>query len=160
MNLYRNLQKKWVVPHVVPRVVEADRVAAAPALSTFLDQVSSPQADTHRVWFHAASTGELESLWPVIETWIRASDEIRREAVVTVFSQSAYERAVELGREIDGIVYAGYSPWEGQDVAVWPSLTIFRGKVVVEDGQFHGSTADGRYLKRSIPEDIRARQTL
>ena len=53
-----------------------------------------------------------------------------------------------------------YSPWEGQDVAVWPSMTIFRGKVVVENGAFTGQETDGRYLKRSIPESIRAPQSL
>ena len=53
-----------------------------------------------------------------------------------------------------------YSPWEGQSVAAWPSLTIFRGKVVVEDGQFSGEPGDGRYLKRSIPASILSRQSL
>jgi len=53
-----------------------------------------------------------------------------------------------------------YSPWQGQKVTAWPTLTVFRGKVVVENGEFHGSTSDGRYLKRSIPDAIRSRQTL
>jgi len=29
-----------------------------------------------------------------------------------------------------------YTPWEGRDVDVWPSVTILRGKVVVENGKF------------------------
>jgi dihydropyrimidinase len=53
-----------------------------------------------------------------------------------------------------------YSPWEGQDVAVWPTMTVFRGKVVVEDGVFSGDTNDGRYLKRHIPASIREKQSL
>ena len=30
-----------------------------------------------------------------------------------------------------------YTPWEGHEIFAWPMLTILRGKVVVEDGQFH-----------------------
>ena len=31
-----------------------------------------------------------------------------------------------------------YTPWEGHEVAAWPSMTILRGKIVVEDGNFLG----------------------
>ena len=51
-----------------------------------------------------------------------------------------------------------YTPWEGKEVGAWPVLTVLRGKVVVADGQFHGDLADGQYLKRRIPDDIRARR--
>ena len=50
-----------------------------------------------------------------------------------------------------------YTPWEGHQVSAWPSMTILRGKVVVDGSQFHGSTSDGQFLPRKIPEDIRAR---
>ena len=53
-----------------------------------------------------------------------------------------------------------YSPWEGQDVAVWPSMTVVHGKIVVENGTFFGDPGEGRYLKRSIPESIRSKQSL
>jgi dihydropyrimidinase len=52
---------------------------------------------------------------------------------------------------------ADYSPWEGKEVAAWPSVTVLRGKVMVADGKFHGDLKDGRYLKRRIPDEIRAR---
>ena len=29
-----------------------------------------------------------------------------------------------------------YTPWEGHEIFAWPVLTILRGKVVVENGQF------------------------
>ena len=29
-----------------------------------------------------------------------------------------------------------YTPWEGHEVAAWPSMTILRGKVVVDNGRF------------------------
>ena len=48
-----------------------------------------------------------------------------------------------------------YSPWEGHDVSAWPCMTVLRGKVVVENGEFHGSPDDGRYLLREIPDVIR-----
>lgn len=52
---------------------------------------------------------------------------------------------------------ADYSPWEGRDLAAWPSMTILRGKIVVEDGTFQGDLADGQFLKRKVADDIRAR---
>ena len=51
-----------------------------------------------------------------------------------------------------------YTPWEGKEVGAWPSVTVLRGKVMVADGKFHGDLTDGRYLKRRIPDGIRARE--
>jgi dihydropyrimidinase len=50
-----------------------------------------------------------------------------------------------------------YTPWEGREVAAWPSMTILRGKVVVENGAFHGDPGDGAFLPRKVGEDIRTR---
>src|SRR5213078_3383152 len=50
-----------------------------------------------------------------------------------------------------------YTPWEGKEVGAWPSLTVLRGKVMVADGKFYGDLKDGQYLKRKIPDTIRAR---
>ena len=33
-------------------------------------------------------------------------------------------------------------------------MTILRGKVMVENGQYFGSPNDGRYLKRKISSEI------
>jgi dihydropyrimidinase len=49
-----------------------------------------------------------------------------------------------------------YSPWEGHPITAWPVLTMLRGKVMVENGEFHGELTDGHYLKRSIPDTIRS----
>ena len=49
-----------------------------------------------------------------------------------------------------------YSPWEGHAVDAWPSLTLLRGKIVVDDGRFLGELDDGRYLYRRISEAIRS----
>ena len=53
-----------------------------------------------------------------------------------------------------------YTPWEGHEVAAWPSMTILRGKVVVDNGAFYGSQSDGQFLIRKIGADIRARPAL
>lgn len=47
-----------------------------------------------------------------------------------------------------------YSPWEGWEIAGWPVLTMLRGKVVVENGQFHGQPTDGRRLTRKVDSAI------
>ena len=49
-----------------------------------------------------------------------------------------------------------YTPWEGHEVHVWPSLTVLRGKIVVENGNFSGDLKDGRYLYRKISDEIRS----
>ena len=53
---------------------------------------------------------------------------------------------------------ADYSPWEGKEVGAWPSVTVLRGKVMVEEGKFHGDLKDGRYLKRAISPEILERK--
>jgi dihydropyrimidinase len=52
---------------------------------------------------------------------------------------------------------ADYSPWEGRDLAAWPSLVMLRGKIVVENGSFKGDLNDGQFLPRKVPEEIRTR---
>jgi dihydropyrimidinase len=52
---------------------------------------------------------------------------------------------------------ADYSPWEGRDLAAWPSMTMLRGKIVVEGGSFSGDLKYGQFLLRKVPDEIRAR---
>jgi dihydropyrimidinase len=42
-------------------------------------------------------------------------------------------------------------------VTAWPTVTILRGKVVVQDGAFHGDLRDGQFLKRKVADEIRSR---
>lgn len=49
-----------------------------------------------------------------------------------------------------------YTPWEGHEVAAWPSMTILRGEVMVENERFVGREGGGRYLPRRIPAEILA----
>ncbi len=50
-----------------------------------------------------------------------------------------------------------YSIWEGWEFQGYPVLTILRGKVIVENGNFNASPSDGRFVKRKISEDVRNR---
>ena len=58
----------------------------------------------------------------------------------------------------DDLHETDYTPWEGHDIFAWPVTTILRGKVMVENGQFSASRADGRYLKRKISPRTLARE--
>ena len=47
-----------------------------------------------------------------------------------------------------------YSIWEGWEITGWPSTTILRGKVVVENGRFSGSLGDGQLIPRKIAPEV------
>ena len=53
-----------------------------------------------------------------------------------------------------------YTPWEGHEIFAWPVTTILRGQVMVENDTFVGKPGAGRYLKRKIADEIRARPAL
>jgi dihydropyrimidinase len=55
---------------------------------------------------------------------------------------------------------ADYSPWEGRDLAAWPSLTILRGKIAAEAGRFFGALSDGQFLPRKVSDAIRSRPAI
>ena len=46
----------------------------------------------------------------------------------------------------------GYTPFEGMELVGWPVLTVYRGQIVVRDGQFLGKTGQGRYLHRAASD--------
>jgi dihydropyrimidinase len=50
-----------------------------------------------------------------------------------------------------------YSIWEGWEIEGWPVTTVLRGKVMVENGQFYGNPADGRFIPRKIDSRILSR---
>ena len=68
----------------------------------------------------------------------------------------------KLSHTIDGgaLHSVDYSPWDGWQVAVWPSMTMLRGKIMVEGGQFNGHLSDGAFIPRKIPEAIRRGPTV
>jgi dihydropyrimidinase len=73
------------------------------------------------------------------------------DADITLLDTS---RKLKLSREM--LHETDYSPWEGHEVHGWPALTILRGKIAVENGQFRADLADGEYLYRRISEEVRA----
>ena len=50
-----------------------------------------------------------------------------------------------------------YTPWEGYEAEIWPILTVLRGKIMMQDGEFLGDVQDGKLLKRKVAEDVRNR---
>jgi 3-deoxy-D-manno-octulosonic-acid transferase len=76
-----------------------------------VSELSGTRARGSRIWFHAASVGELESLWPLVE---RASAEPKNELVITVFSGSVWNHVHRNSRKLENSpLYVGYSPVEG-----------------------------------------------
>jgi dihydropyrimidinase len=55
---------------------------------------------------------------------------------------------------------ADYTPWEGRKMDAWPCLTVLRGKVVVENGAWKGSLADGKWQHRKIATEMLAEPML
>lgn len=76
-------------------------------------QIPDGAATGTTYWFHAASVGELESLWPLVE---RAAKNSQSRMILTVFSTSAYAHLHRSARKLEGAppLFVGYSPLEGQ----------------------------------------------
>lgn len=98
---------RFVVGFILPR----DRIQAIEKIRT-LSKSKPKSKSTRRIWFHAASVGELESLWSLVE---RFTDDPDYEVILTVFSQSAYEHVKTCMKRLKmgQVTYADYSPFEG-----------------------------------------------
>ena len=47
-----------------------------------------------------------------------------------------------------------YSIWDGFDIEGWPVMTILRGSVVVENGEFSARQGGGRFLRRKVDPQV------
>jgi dihydropyrimidinase len=47
-----------------------------------------------------------------------------------------------------------FTPWEGWDIQGWPTVVTLRGRVMVEDGAFHGQPGDGALIPRKIDSSV------
>lgn len=56
---------------------------------------------------------------------------------------------------LDHLHESDYSPWVGIRLRTWPSVTILRGKVMVENGAFYGDTSDGEWIPRRLSQEVR-----
>jgi D-hydantoinase len=54
----------------------------------------------------------------------------------------------------DDLHESDYSPWDGWEIAGWPTMTIQHGRVVVENGQLTAAPTDGRRLRRAVAEAV------
>lgn len=110
IQLYRAFAR-GVQKCTLPFVVSNDRLAKTPEIFE-VPEARLRYAEPNRVWFHAASVGELESLWPLIEM---ASLEGDTSVILTVFSSSAYEHVLRTMKRLPQgrVIFAGYSPFEG-----------------------------------------------
>jgi dihydropyrimidinase len=54
----------------------------------------------------------------------------------------------------DSFLDIDWCPYEGLRVQGVPILTMLRGKIIVEEGQFTGERGGGKFLKREIEPDI------
>lgn len=83
--------------------------------SNLIRQGEDNCSDKKRIWFHAASVGELESLLPLMDYCFK-SDHF--QIVLSVFSSSAIHRLesvkLQFGRRNGFLLYCGLAPWEGQ----------------------------------------------
>ena len=46
----------------------------------------------------------------------------------------------------------GYNPYAGMELTGFATHTLYRGRVVVEDGKFLGETGQGRFIERASPQ--------
>jgi 3-deoxy-D-manno-octulosonic-acid transferase len=121
-SVYLAFNLKIVEPWILPRFFSLSRLKKAQDERLRLNQIEADVSSTslkvtsvnclRRIWFHAASVGELEALWPLILDCAARGSEL----VITVLSESA-DRALEnliqvLSSQSASIIFSGYSPWE------------------------------------------------
>ena len=69
-----------------------------------------------------------------------------------------WDPEVERTISMDDLHHDGdYSPWEGWHVSGWPTTTILRGRVVVEDGRLHAEPGLGRFVPRKLDSEALTR---
>ncbi len=95
-----------------------------------------------------------------VERWV----EVCCSAPARIFGLAGRKGTLEVGADADAVLFdpavdvtltramlhenCDYTPYEGVRLAGYPSLTMLRGKVIAEDGQFVGA-AEGRFLARN-----------
>ncbi len=58
---------------------------------------------------------------------------------------------------MDDLHLADYSIWVGWQADGWPTTTILRGKVIVENGKLLGSAGDGQLIgSRKMSSEVAA----
>src|SRR5687768_10513621 len=86
LGIYRAIQRDWIGRRIAPWVLRGRARFAGEADEIRRVRWKARKPGVRRAWFHAASVGELECLWSVVEA-IAARGPV--ELVLTVFSESA-----------------------------------------------------------------------
>jgi 3-deoxy-D-manno-octulosonic-acid transferase len=144
VRFYGLFMRLFVQQVLISRFASPERIRVGRSQWAFLDSPCPNETQKHgrhRIWWHAASVGELEILWPLMirvaeearsetsrEKSNETSNEIRQgarqgsaesglEFVITILSESAQERLEKLNATLAKlgmpVVFSGYSPWEG-----------------------------------------------
>jgi 3-deoxy-D-manno-octulosonic-acid transferase len=152
MKVYHSLMRGMFQLILVPRFASSQRIAEGSQQWKALLSQDGLQISTEnlskakRIWWHAASVGELEILWPLI---IRLAEDALASAslsendksqdkkpnlefVITILSESAHDRLQKLVSVLEGMglrpLFAGYCPWEGS----WgDALHVFRPELFI-----------------------------
>lgn len=105
----RNLLRPWILK----RLASPERINKAKDHP--IEKAAIPLShEVPRIWFHAASAGELETLWGVIQVYASRPCEM----VLTVMSESGDSALLKLATEIQAkgkanVLFSGFSPLEG-----------------------------------------------
>ncbi len=114
----------------------------------FSEGVGKGRIDLHRfVALTATNAAKLYGLYPRKGTIAVGSD-----ADLTVWDA---DRQVTITQSImhDAM---DYTPYEGRQVTGWPAVTVSRGSVVWQDGEFLGEAGQGRFYRCETPEALDA----
>lgn len=90
----------------------------------------------------ATNAAKLYGLFPRKGTIAIGSD---ADLVIWDTSKRGTIRNVDLHHAVD------YTPYEGLDIKAWPALTLSRGEVLWQDGQYLGRAGRGQFLKCARP---------
>ncbi len=112
MRFYRIFARS-VIGSVGRLFISRTRLAASKKALIELSRLPDRLTEQRTIWFHAASVGELESLWPLIE---RSANEPSISLILSVFSSSAFDHLHRSARKLGGRppLFVGYSPLEGE----------------------------------------------
>ena len=95
---------------------------------------------TRFVEITAANPAKMFGMWPRKGALLPGSD-----ADIVLIDPSIKRKLTK-----DDFHITDYSIWDGFDIEGWPTTTILRGKVVVENGTFSGAAGDGKFQSRKI----------
>ena len=122
----------------------------------------------------------IETRMPVAWAKLVATDRIGLERFAAITSTNAakilgmypQKGAIAVGSDADFCIWdpnlrktltlddlhhdGDYSIWEGFECHGYPTMTILRGKVIVEDGKLMGSSSDGKWLQRKVAPSVLA----